>query len=161
MPVSNELKQIRATHTEQAAALKGIVVPEADSEAQSPLHSLDFEIKRKTISNLELEVAALRRSASHPHLDGARVIVEFDRAVVSNLEVSPGDRVDRGYPLLRLFDLTAVVVERTWRRNSSETSVWETPSRSFLWRIRVWNSTEPSAESPAWPSTEVASRSYR
>lgn len=106
-----ELNEIRVTHSEQAAALLSIDTLQLRTEVPSAVQALGIAIQRKTVRSVEIEIAALKRSSSRPHLDGARVIAEFDRAIVTDLAVRPGDRVDRGHLLLGLIDLDSLIIE--------------------------------------------------
>ena len=106
-----ELNEIRVTHSEQAAALRNIDTLQLDREVPSATQALGIAIQRRKVTSAEIEIAAMKRSASRPHLDGARVTVEFDRAIVTELAVRPGDRVDREQVLLRLIDLDSLIIE--------------------------------------------------
>ena len=105
------LEVIRTTHGEQAAVLRNIDAPQFNREVLLAPQALGIEIQRKTVAGMEMEIADLRRSASRPHLDGPRVLVDLDRAIVTDLGVRPRDRVSQGRMLLRLIDLDSVVVE--------------------------------------------------
>lgn len=104
------LTDTQTTHREQEAALRIIGSPQFDGEVQSSPQALDIAVQRRTVASAELEVATLKQSASLPYLEGVRVISEFDRAIVTDLAVRPGDRVDRDH-LLRLIDLDSVIIE--------------------------------------------------
>ena len=104
------IKEAQYTYDEHATALLVIASAQVDGEARSTPQGLDVAVQRRTVASVELEVAALTRSGSPPYLDGTRVISEFDRAIVTDLAVRPGDRVDRSH-LLRLIDLDSVIVE--------------------------------------------------
>ena len=106
-----ELKETRVTHIAQADALRSIEAPQLNREVPSAPQALGIAIQRRIVTGVEIEIAALKRSASRPHLDGVRVIAEFDRAIVIDLAVGPGDRVDRGHLLLRLIDLDSLIIE--------------------------------------------------
>lgn len=104
------IKEAQSTYDEQTTALLVIASAPVDGEDQSTPQALDIAVQRRAVAIVELEVAALKRSGSRPYLDRTRVISEFDRAIVTDLAVRPGDRVDRNH-LLRLIDLDSVIVE--------------------------------------------------
>lgn len=106
-----ELNEIRVTHSEQATALLSNDTLQLGTKGPAAVQALGIAIQRKTVRSVEIEIAALKHSASRPHLDGARVIAEFDRAIVTDLAVRPGDRVDRGHLLLGLIDLDSMIIE--------------------------------------------------
>ncbi len=83
----------------------------ADLEAMATPQTVGIEMQRKTVARLEADVAALRRDVERPFLDGTRVVVDLDRAIVTDLTVHRGDSVGPGRLLLRLVDLDSLIVE--------------------------------------------------
>lgn len=106
-----KLEEIHVIHDQQVEVLRDIGAPQFDGDVLSNPHALAIEIQRKTLETIEIEVADLKRSWSGPHLQGPLVVVDMARAVVSDLTVRAGDRVDRGDLLLRLIDLDSLAVE--------------------------------------------------
>ncbi len=80
-------------------------------DALATPQTVGIEMQRKTVARLESDVAALRRNAERPFLDGSRVVVDLDRAIVTDLSVHRGDPVGPGRLLLRLVDLGSLIVE--------------------------------------------------
>ena len=80
-------------------------------EAMATPQTVGVEIQQKAVARLEAGLAALRRDAARTYLDGARVIADIDRAIVTDLSVHPGDPVGQGRLLLRLADLGSLIVE--------------------------------------------------
>ena len=80
-------------------------------EAMAAPQTVGIEIQRKTAERLEVDLAALLRNADRPHLDGARVVADIDRATVAEVAVGRGDPVGPGRLVLRLVDLESLIVE--------------------------------------------------
>ena len=80
-------------------------------EAMAAPQTVGIEIQRKTVERLEVDLAALLRNADRPHLDGARVVADIDRATVAEVAVGRGDPVGPGRLVLRLVDLESLIVE--------------------------------------------------
>ncbi|MDD9985279.1 MAG: HlyD family efflux transporter periplasmic adaptor subunit [Spirochaetaceae bacterium] len=80
-------------------------------DAMATPQTVGIEMQRKTVARLESDLAALRRDAERPFLDGSRVVVDLERAIVTDLSVHRGDPVGPGRLLLRLVDLGSLIVE--------------------------------------------------
>ena len=80
-------------------------------EAMTTPQTVGIEMQRKTVARLERDVAALRRDAERPFLDGPRVVVDLERAIVTDVSVHRGDPVGPGRLLMRLVDLDSLIVE--------------------------------------------------
>ena len=109
----------RTARAEELAALQtGITAKAAETanlrlalEAMATPQTVGIEIQQKTVARLEADVAALRRDAARPYLDGARVVADVDRAIVTDVAVQRGDPVGQGRLVLRLVDLGSLIVE--------------------------------------------------
>ena len=109
----------RAERAEELAALQTSITAKAAEianlrlalEAMATPLTVGIEIQQKTVARLEADLAALRRDATRPYLDGARVVADVDRAIVTDVAVHRGDPVGQGRLLLRLVDLESLIIE--------------------------------------------------
>ena len=105
---ADELAVLETRITAKAAEIANLRLA---LEAMTTPQTVGIEIQQKTVARLEADLAALRRDAARPYLDGPRVVADVERAIVTDLAVQRGDPVGQGRLVLRLVDLGSLIVE--------------------------------------------------